>query len=128
MSELGDKQDLLTVLLPKLLEKIHVEGFACSLGDAYRDPRLFGNIGETKGYGHAKSCHKLRLAVDINLKKDGKFLTNTEDHKQFGEFWESLHPMARWGGHFTDGNHYSITYNCMVWRMLRHSTNYSRAE
>ena len=109
---LGEKQRLLSKLLPRLLDKAHELGFEITLGDAYRDPRLFGVVGEKKGYGHAFSCHKLRLAIDLNLFRDGKYLTRTEDHQPLGEFWEALHPMCRWGGNFksvaADGNHYEI--------------------
>lgn len=110
VSGLGDKQKLFTKLLPLLLDFIHQNGYECTLGDAYRDPRVFGRVGERKGYGRGASLHKLRLALDINLFKDGVYLTKTEDHRPVGEFWETLHPLCSWGGHFDDGNHYSITH------------------
>ena len=65
----------------------------------------------TFGDAHASSGHKLnsfhykRLAIDLNLFKDGKYLTETSDHEQLGLFWESLG--GTWGGRFKDGNHYS---------------------
>jgi len=108
--KLGEKQRLLAKLLPRLLDKAHELGFEVTLGDAYRDPRTHGVLGVKKAYGHAFSCHKLRLAIDLNLFRDGVYLTRTEDHQPLGEFWESLHPLCRWGGRFktADGNHYSI--------------------
>lgn len=110
---LGEKQRLFAKLLPGLINQAHLMGYELTLGDAYRDPRLFGNTGESKGYGHRNSCHKLRLAIDLNLFKDGVFLTSTEDHKALGEWWESLHPLCRWGGRFSspDGCHYSFEHN-----------------
>jgi hypothetical protein len=107
---LGMKQRLLTKLLPRLLDKAHELGFEVTLGDAYRDPRAFGVLGVKKNYGHAFSNHKLRLAIDLNLFRDGVYLTRTEDHKPLGEFWERLHPLCSWGGRFgtADGNHYEI--------------------
>jgi len=57
-----------------------------------------------------KSLHYEGLAIDIDLFKNGIYLTSTEDHQSFGEFWEGLHPDCRWGGRFRDGNHYSLTY------------------
>jgi hypothetical protein len=66
------------------------------------------------GLKHMKnSLHYEGLAIDIDLFKDGKYLTQTEDHRVFGEFWEGLHQDCRWGGRFKgcpDGNHYSINY------------------
>jgi hypothetical protein len=79
--------------------------FEVTLGDAYRDPRVHGAFGEKKAYGAAKSFHKQRLAIDLNLFKDGKFLQGTDAHKPLGEWWESQG--GTWGGRFNDGNHYS---------------------
>lgn len=117
MSELSDKQKLMTWCLPLLLNRIHNEGYECTLGDAYRDERSHGGFGEViksvlggRVYGRRWSVHKIRLAIDLNLFKDGVYLTQTEDHKVFGLFWESLDPGCRWGGHYNDGNHYSIIY------------------
>lgn len=104
-----EKQQLFASLLPKLLQKAFELGYNITLGDAYRDPRVFGAVGEQRGYGHSKSAHKQRLAIDLNLFKDGKFLVTTEDHKQLGEYWESLG--GAWGGRFNDANHYSIEHN-----------------
>jgi len=53
------------------------------------------------------------LAVDLELFKDGAYLTKTEDHKALGEYWKTLHELCRWGGDFDDGNHYSLTHGGM---------------
>lgn len=107
---LREKQSLFAFHVSRLIQYIVSKGYEVTLGDAYRDPRLHGAIGEKKGYGHSKSCHKLRLAQDLNLFKDGKFLQTTEDHRELGEWWEKQHPLARWGGRFNDGNHYSFEH------------------
>ena len=96
-------------MLPQLLEKAHEMGYEVTLGDAYRDARLFGQIGEQRGYGHPRSGHKLRLAIDLNLWKDDVYLTTTEAHRPLGEWWESIG--GSWGGRFNDGNHYSLEFN-----------------
>lgn len=110
---LGEKQRKFPLLLMSLIHYIYGKGYEVTWGDGYRDPRVFGNIGDRAGYGHKNSCHKLRLAQDINLFKDGKCLSKTEDHKAFGLYWESLDPDCTWGGDFQDGNHYSMTYKGM---------------
>ena len=102
---LRERQSEFASKVPMLINKALELGYEVTLGDAYRDPRLHGNFGERKGYGESKSFHKLRLAIDINLYKEGKYLTKTEDHKVLGEYWESLG--GTWGGRFNDGNHYS---------------------
>lgn len=105
---LREQQSLFMRLLPRLIDFAHEAGYDLTLGDGYRDPRVFGHMGEKKGYGRANSQHKQRLAIDLNLFKDGKFLQDTEDHRPLGEYWESLHPSCSWGGRFRDGNHYSL--------------------
>jgi hypothetical protein len=111
--KLGEKQRLFARLVPRLIDKVHELGFECTLGDAYRDPRVFGPLGQRRGYGHPNSGHKSRLALDLNLFKDGVFLTDTEDHCPLGEWWKTQHPLARWGGDFRDGNHYSVEHEGM---------------
>ena len=96
--------------------------YTCTFGDAYRDPRSHGKMGEKmvtedgkKVYGRPMSAHKQRLAVDLNVFKDGQYQTTTEAHRPFGEYWESMHPDHVWGGNFgaggQDGNHYSRRYH-----------------
>lgn len=108
---LGDAQRLFASRVPRLIDKIYEEGYECTIGDVFRDPRVHGKFGEKVGYAHPKSVHKLKLAIDLNLFKDGEYLSSTEAHRPFGEFWVSLDPENhRWGGEFDDGNHYSFTY------------------
>jgi len=107
---LGNKQKRFAKLVPRLIDKAHELGFEVTLGDAYRDPRSHGKLGERIAYGNRFSCHKVRLAIDLNLFKDGKYLTQTDDHRPLGEWWEQQDPDACWGGRFEDGNHYSFTH------------------
>jgi len=89
------------------------QGYEVTLGDAYRDQRC--------DYGHPTSLHRKRLAIDLNLFRDGRFLRTTEDHKPLGVFWESIG--GTWGGRFgesfpgasdgEDGNHYSLGHQGM---------------
>ena len=104
----GQHQRKFTLMIAQLIVFAYSKGYELTFGDAYRDPRLHGELGQSKGYGNASSLHKLRLAVDFNLFKDGKYLKTTEDHKELGEFWEALG--GTWGGRFDDGNHYSLKY------------------
>jgi len=100
MSELFDKRALFTVCVADLINFMIGKGYTPLLGK--------------DGLKHMKnSLHYDGLAVDIDLIKDGQYLPNTEDHKQFGEYWKSLDPDCCWGGDFKgnpDGNHYSIKY------------------
>jgi len=105
---LGQKQRHFTRLVGLLIEYAYQNGYELTFGDAYRDPKVHGQFGEKKSYSAGKSVHKLRLAVDFNLFKDGKYLTATEDYTKLGEYWESLG--GCWGGRFQDGNHFSLEH------------------
>ncbi len=105
---LRKRQSQFALAVSKLIAKAFELGFEVTFGDAYRDPRVFGKLGESKGYGNAKSCHKLRLAVDLNLFVDNEFRTDTESHRPLGEWWESQG--GSWGGRFNDANHYSFEW------------------
>lgn len=106
---LGNKQRKFTLMVAQLIQWAYSNGYELTFGDAYRDPRLHGEVGKKIGYSSANSLHKERLAVDFNLFKDGKYLTSTADHKPLGEYWESIG--GAWGGRFNDGNHYSLEHN-----------------
>jgi len=92
--------------------------FGVTFGDAYRDPRVFGQFGGSMStYSSKRSVHKLRLAIDLNLFRvhpdnSTMFMRTSKDHEPFGEYWQTLHKDARWGGTFKrpDGNHYSFSH------------------
>lgn len=105
---LGQKQRNFTLMIAELIRHAYLQGYELTFGDAYRDPRLHGVVGEKKSYSSASSLHKERLAVDFNLFKDGQYLTRTEDYAELGEFWESIG--GSWGGRFNDGNHFSLAH------------------
>ena len=105
---LGERQRLFVIRIADLIRWAYENGYELTFGDAYRDPRLHGAVGEKLGYGATNSCHKIRLAIDFNLFKDGKFLQDTESHRPLGEYWESIG--GTWGGRFNDGNHYSFEW------------------
>ena len=106
--KLVDKQDLFAAMVARLIQKAHEMGYQVTLGDAYRDHRLHGEMGVKMGYGHPKSAHKVRLAIDLNIYKEGKYLEKTEDHEPLGRWWESIG--GSWGGRFEDGGHYSLEH------------------
>jgi hypothetical protein len=107
---LSDTQWEFLQCVAKLIRYADKMGYKLTVGDAYRDPRMHGHFGEKKGYGSANSVHKLRLAIDLNLFIDGDYRADTEAHRPLGNYWKSLHDLARWGGDFDDGNHYSFEY------------------
>lgn len=107
---LGEKQELFMRLLPRLIDKAHELGFEIRGGDLFRDSRVHGKLGVKVGYGYKNSGHKMKLAIDLNLFLDGAWQTETIQHLELGEWWESQHELCRWGGRFNDGNHYSLEH------------------
>ena len=101
---LGDLQRVFGRLVPRLIDKAHELGYEVVLGDAHR------SIEEARRLGFENSNHTRCLAIDLNLFRCGVYLTETEDHRELGEWWEKQHPEARWGGRFNDGNHYSFNW------------------
>lgn len=104
---LGDKQRRFTRMVALLIQYAYEIGYELTFAEAYRTPEQAQRNAEA-GTGIANSLHTDRLAVDFNLFKDGRYLTETEDHRKLGEFWESIG--GSWGGRFGDGNHYSLSH------------------
>lgn len=96
---LRQKQSRFVRMLSQLITFAADHGYELTLGEAYRPP------AQARAGG---SLHSSRLAIDLNLFRDGKVLTASEDHHELGEYWESIG--GTWGGRFQDGNHYSIAH------------------
>ena len=96
---LGTKQELFSLLMAEHVLWLYEQGYKVRSGD------YFASTGHREG-----SQHYIKLAADLNLFKDGVYLTETEDHRESGEKWETRHELCRWGGRFNDGNHYSLTH------------------
>jgi hypothetical protein len=94
---LRKKQSRFVLMVAQLIIFADANGYELTFGDAYATD------------GHMDmSLHYERLAIDLNLFRDGAYLTRTEDHKPLGEFWEFIG--GTWGGRFGDGNHYSLEH------------------
>jgi hypothetical protein len=109
MLKLGEKQRIFTWNVHHLIEWTYKAGYEMTFGEAFRTAEQAA-LNAKSGAGIENSLHTRRLAVDMNLFKNGEWLQKSEDHRQCGMFWESLHPLNRWGGRFSrpDGNHYSM--------------------
>lgn len=107
---LRQKQSIFAKLAAQLILHIYKAGYEVTFGDTFRSPEEAERLSKA-GLGIKSSLHTKRLALDLNLFKDGVYLTKTEDHQKFGEWWEKQSTdsyTCHWGGRFKDGNHYSI--------------------
>ena len=94
---LRQKQSEFVRMVALLILFANHHGYELTFGDAWAKD------------GHKiNSQHYIRLAIDLNLFRDGKWLSKTEDHAELGEFWELIG--GSWGGRFGDGNHYSLEH------------------
>ena len=108
---LGQKQRLFVRNIALLIQYAYGEGYELTFAEAYRTPEQAA-LNAKKGTGISNSLHISRLAIDLNLFKDRRYLTKSSDHAPLGAFWKSVHKDNRWGGDFSrpDGNHYSMSY------------------
>lgn len=96
------EQDAFLVDVGHLIFYIHSKGYYCTFGEAWRSHDQ-AEIYAKEGKGIVNSLHCQRLAIDLNLySKDGKYITDVKEYRQFGEYWMKLNPKNRWGGCFHD--------------------------
>jgi hypothetical protein len=125
---LGQKQELFSTLVPKLIAKAHDLGYPVRLRTLWREPEQCtfnathcGTCRRDQDHhdspthkfhpiGTANSLHADGLALDLVLMANGAPLTLTESYRVLGQYWEAQHALCRWGGSFGDGGHFSITH------------------
>ena len=100
MGKLWNRQVQFLRSFSKLIDYASEAGIEVTVGDAYRDPRLHGEVGVKKGYGHPRSAHKSRLAIDLNTK-------DPSDHAKLHDFWDVVGGAPRIKD---DMNHYSFEW------------------
>ncbi len=96
MMTLRQKQSKFASMLPLLILYAYELGFEITIGDVWAKS------------GHSyRSFHYKKLAVDLNLFRNGRYLKSVKSHEPLGLFWESLN--GTWGGRWPSGdaNHYS---------------------
>lgn len=109
---LSEKQRKFSILMARLLLELDARGYEITMGECWRPPEM-AKIYAADGRGVASSLHCIRLGVDLNLFKDGRYLVKNEEYKEAGEIWESYSTdeyTCSWGGSFGDSGHFSITH------------------
>jgi hypothetical protein len=112
---LVEKQKCFANLVAALITEAQRRGYGVTLGECWRTPEEAKRNAE-EGDGIVHSLHILRLAIDINLWLDSKWLSRDEDYLSLGEWWEkqSFGSFIKccWGGRFQkgDGCHFSIEH------------------
>lgn len=109
---LREKQTIFAGLVPRLIDQAFALGFEVTLGEAYRSREEAARLAAA-GKGIAASLHCSKLAIDLNLFRNGKYESSTGAHQPLGEWWEAQSTdeiTCCWGGRFADGNHYSLAH------------------
>lgn len=94
---LGQEQEIFAAQAAELIQKAIELGFGVRLGEVLRTPeqqKLYYNSGASKTMN---SQHLKKLAIDLNLIKDGRLATAAET-RELGKWWEARDPQNRWGG------------------------------
>lgn len=116
---LRQKQSIFAKLVPRIIDYAYSMGYEITLGEALRSEEEAKRLKKL-GVGVYPTLHMYKLAIDLNLFEDGKYLSSTLSHRLLGEFWESLSVEGKytccWGGRFKDGNHYSLEHNGLRWK------------
>lgn len=83
-----------------LIKQAAALGFVVTAGELWRSHEQQEIYVKTGRSRTMKSNHIRRLAVDLNFFKDGRLTYDLTVLKPLGDYWESLHPLNRWGGNF----------------------------
>ncbi len=105
---LGNKQRFFARIFMEMLIFAHLKGYDVVLEDGKRSPEEAARLAKKGGIAISRSLHIKKLAHDISLFKNRKWLKSNEDYKELGEYFESLG--GPWGGHFGDGGHFSVEH------------------
>lgn len=108
---LSDLQQEFSQAAALLIQQAAKLGYGVTLGEAWRSPEQAA-LDAAKGTGIAHSLHTERLAIDLNLFKDGQYLTDAAPYAALGEYWKQMGPNYRWGGDIqglVDLDHYSLS-------------------
>jgi hypothetical protein len=85
----------------KLLVKAWEMGFTVTAGEVYRPTEMQAIYVKTGRSNTMHSKHNLRLAIDLNIFKDGQLTYDPEIIAPLGTYWQSLSRKNKWGGNFS---------------------------
>jgi len=100
METLREKQSRFAIMVAGLILQANELGYEVTLGHAWRSPEC--------PVGHKRSLHKKRLAIDLNLFLEGRFVRTIDGYRELGEWWTAQG--GSWGGDFGDAPHFSLEH------------------
>jgi hypothetical protein len=110
MANLSIAQRKFSRYLAQLILWAYDNGYEITMGEVYRTKEQ-AELNAKLKRGIVNSLHRFCLAADLNLFKNGMYLTQSEEYRELGEYWKSLDPACNWGGEWNDGNHFSLSWS-----------------
>lgn len=101
--KLSEKQQIFTFNIARLIGHAQILEIGLTFGHAWRSLEEQKRLKSEGKSQTLKSKHLDRLAVDFNFFVNGELTYDFHKIKPLGDYWESLHPLNRWGGDF-NGN------------------------
>lgn len=106
---LRQKQSIFLVNVANLILWACNEGYELTGGELWRTEEQQAFYLANKLSKAKRSKHQDRLAIDLNLFINGKYITTREPYKPLADYWKSLHPNNvagyDWGW---DANHFEM--------------------
>ena len=101
---LSDEQNAFLLDVAKLIEYIYNRdsGVLVTGGELFRtqeQQQIYLSEGKSKT---SNSNHLRRLAIDLNFIINGLLVSDKGTLQPYGDYWESLNPLNRWGGNFSN--------------------------
>lgn len=97
---LGEKQEVFTSNIGKLITYAETLGYGCRLREVERTAYQQAEYVRNKRSLTNDSKHLESLAADIYFTQAGKLLDKKSDLEIFGKYWESLNSANKWGGNW----------------------------
>ena len=109
---LNEKQALFTQHIAQLIVWAFHQDLPVIGAELFRTPEQ-AQIYADQGKGIKNSVHTKKLALDLFRVVDGKVSWEFSEYEKLGKKWETMHELARWGGHFRnrDAVHFSFEHN-----------------
>lgn len=111
MSDLLTTQQRFALLVGRFLTELPALGYSVTLDEAYRPPET-ADLYARQGRGLRNSVHCNKLAVDLNLFRNGTLCQTDADFKPAVDLWLSYAPDCRAGANFSrkDYRHFSLQW------------------
>lgn len=95
---LTEQQARFSLLFAQLIQWAHTQHMTVVIDMVARTPQEQARLVNIGASHTLQSKHVSRLAGDVLLFKDGKYLQDGEAYRPLGMYWKSLDPQCVWGG------------------------------